>query len=91
MRSAAALIWIVAALLIACSSESTSPPSQAGNETSTNARPPALKSAAWEALNSIDPVEVIRAGRVYGGGLRKVEPKELGRVGAQRILDLLNA
>ena len=39
MRSAAALIWIVAALLIACSSESTSPPPQVGSETSTDARP----------------------------------------------------
>ena len=39
MRFAAALIWIVAALLIACSSESTSPPPQVGSETSTDARP----------------------------------------------------
>ena len=39
MRFASALIWIVAALLIACSSESTSPPPQVGNETSTDARP----------------------------------------------------
>ena len=39
MRSAAALIWIVTALLIACSSESTSPPPQVGSETSTDARP----------------------------------------------------
>ena len=39
MRYAAALIWIVAALLIACSSESTSPPPQVGSETSTDARP----------------------------------------------------
>ena len=39
MRSAAALIWIVAALLIACSPESTSPAPQVGNETSTDARP----------------------------------------------------
>ena len=39
MRFASALIWIIAALLIACSSESTSPASQAGNETSTDARP----------------------------------------------------
>ena len=38
MRSAAALIWIVAALLIACSSGSTSPAPQVGNETSTDAR-----------------------------------------------------
>ena len=33
------LIWIVAALLIACSSDSTSPAPQVGNETSTDARP----------------------------------------------------
>ena len=39
MRFASALIWIVAALLIACSSESTSPPPQVGSETSTDARP----------------------------------------------------
>ena len=39
MRFAAVLIWIVAALLIACSSESTSPPPQVGSETSTDARP----------------------------------------------------
>ena len=35
MRFAAALIWIVAALLIACSSDSTLPAPQVGNETST--------------------------------------------------------
>ena len=39
MRFAAALIWIVAALLIACSSDSTLPAPQVGNETSTDARP----------------------------------------------------
>ena len=39
MRFAAVLIWIIAALLIACSSESTSPPPQVRNETSTDARP----------------------------------------------------
>ena len=39
MRFTAVLIWIIAALLIACSSESTSPPPQVGNETSTDARP----------------------------------------------------
>ena len=39
MRFVSALIWIVAALLIACSSESTSPAAQVGNETSTDARP----------------------------------------------------
>ena len=41
MRFASALIWIVAALLIACSSASasTSPPPQVGSETSTDASP----------------------------------------------------
>ena len=39
MRFASALIWIVAALLIACSSDSTLPAPQVGNETSTDARP----------------------------------------------------
>ena len=39
VRFTAVLIWIIAALLIACSSESTSPPPQVRNETSTDARP----------------------------------------------------
>ena len=39
VRFASALIWIVAALLIACSSDSTLPAPQVGNETSTDARP----------------------------------------------------
>ena len=39
MRFTSVLIWIIAALLIACSSGSTSPAPQVGNETSTDARP----------------------------------------------------
>ena len=34
----------------------------------------------WEALNSIPSETMIACGRVYGGGLYKIEPKELGRV-----------
>ena len=49
---------------------------------------PQLKTATWEALRNINPQDVMREGRVYGGGLRKVEPKELGRVGANRLLEL---
>ena len=45
MRFTAVLIWIIAALLIACSSESTSPPPQVGNETSTDARPSVAETA----------------------------------------------
>ncbi len=32
---------------------------------------------AWEFLNKIDPDELLSHGRVYGGGLHKLEPKEL--------------
>ena len=34
----------------------------------------------WEALKSIPPDVMIACGRVYGGGLHKIEPKELGKV-----------
>ena len=51
MRFAPALIWIIAALLIACSSDSTSPPPQVGNETSTDARP----SVAATELPAVTP------------------------------------
>lgn len=48
-----------------------------------------LKTAIWEILRNIRPEDIMREGRVYGGGLRKVEPKELGRVGTPLLTDLL--
>lgn len=36
--------------------------------------------AAWEFLNKVSQAEISGEGRVYGGGLRKVEPRELQRV-----------
>ena len=50
---------------------------------------PELKPVVWEALQNIQPEDMMREGRVYGGGLRKVEPKELGRVGAGRLAEFL--
>jgi hypothetical protein len=34
----------------------------------------------WRELNELPPSVLTSEGRVYGGGLRKIEPKELGRV-----------
>jgi adenine-specific DNA-methyltransferase len=43
----------------------------------------------WEVLNSLSPSSILREGRVYGGGLHKLEPKELGNVDATPIIDIL--
>ena len=41
------------------------------------------------SLNEICPQAMLGEGRVYGGGLHKLEPKELGNVPAEAIADLL--
>lgn len=41
------------------------------------ARDPELLRDIWQRLNEIDPQTMIAAGRTYGGGLHKIEPREL--------------
>ena len=50
---------------------------------------PTLKRRIWEFLNEICPNVMLGEGRVYGGGLHKLEPKELDNVPATRIAELL--
>ena len=50
---------------------------------------PELKRQVWESLNDICPQAMLGEGRVYGGGLHKLEPKELGNVPAEMIAELL--
>ena len=50
---------------------------------------PALKRKVWKLLNEICPLALLGEGRVYGGGLHKLEPKELGNVAAAAIAELL--
>ena len=50
---------------------------------------PELKRRVWEFLNTISPQTVLRESRVYGGGLHKLEPKELGNVPATEVAELL--
>jgi hypothetical protein len=50
---------------------------------------PALATTIWQALNQISTTILTGEGRVYGGGLHKLEPKELGNVPAGSILAAL--
>jgi hypothetical protein len=51
---------------------------------------PELLKKVWQALNRISDETLIGEGRVYGGGLHKLEPKELGVASAWNILEGLN-
>ncbi len=43
-----------------------------------------------DALGQITGQAMIEEGRVYGGGMHKMEPKELAKVNATAIADLIN-
>ncbi len=45
----------------------------------------------WEFLNGIDAATLLGEGRVYGGGLYKMEPRELANVPAEAIAAMLPA
>jgi predicted RNA methylase len=48
---------------------------------------PELHAGVFEALQRTNPAQLRAEGRVYGGGLHKVEPKELARIPARLVLD----
>ena len=50
---------------------------------------PTLKKRLWEFLNEIHPQAMLGEGRVYGGGLHKLEPRELGNVPVAAFAELL--
>jgi hypothetical protein len=52
-------------------------------------REPGLMRRAWEILNRITPERLLGEGRVYGGGLHKLEPKELANVPVPEIAALV--
>lgn len=53
-------------------------------------REPALIRRLWQVLNQITPEQLLSEGRVYGGGLHKLEPKELAKVPACALLSLIS-
>jgi predicted RNA methylase len=53
------------------------------------ARDPTLLRKIWNALNQLSPEAFLREGRVYGGGLHKLEPRELSNVSAAFLQGLL--
>ncbi len=50
---------------------------------------PTLIRRVWQILNALSPDALVGEGRVYGGGLYKLEPKELGNVDASAIADII--
>lgn len=51
---------------------------------------PELEERVFNALQRITPSQLVSEGRVYGGGLHKVEPKELAQIPAREVLDSID-
>jgi adenine-specific DNA-methyltransferase len=47
---------------------------------------PELARAVWQGLSSVTPERLVSYGRTYGGGLYKLEPRELANVSAEVVL-----
>lgn len=50
---------------------------------------PALMRTIWQILNAINPALLTSEGRIYGGGLHKIEPRELANTSAEMIFAIL--
>jgi hypothetical protein len=51
---------------------------------------PELLKEVWSALDHISDETLMGEGRVYGGGLHKLEPRELGNAQAGKIVEVLS-
>lgn len=52
---------------------------------------PEIEGRVFEALQRITAAQFLSEGRAYGGGLHKVEPKELAQISARPLLDSIEA
>lgn len=52
---------------------------------------PELEAKVFQALQGIAPSQLISEGRIYGGGLHKVEPKELAQIPATAVLNTISS
>lgn len=46
--------------------------------------------AIWQALRSISRYDLECQGRIYGGGLKKIEPRELSKVRCEKLFELIS-
>ena len=52
---------------------------------------PTLIRTVWEMLNNVGVEQLLGEGRVYGGGLHKLEPKELANLDISQLTSILGA